>query len=542
MKAPNSISFLAAALATRGFKPDGVADDGWLKFQGELRTSTEVHACEMAVDASGVSLPRIWLKKVPDSLPAVTPHLHSDGYLCYLADGSVVLDIFDIPGQVLACIARAELVLGQLMRGEMVQDLEDEFHIKWAGPICLLDVQGKQPGKCRAFLIEKGEMAVVTDDLSRTQRKLNAIQAIKATLSKEAITTFRVKTNAKPRMLIRNWPPATVGELLLWQGALDPKCCKQVDKRLHNAYVDRSADRVLVMVESPLLTYGFLVVFKRPGNRRGMRQSPRGSLYAQRIYPRSVVRVDDRYLAERNVPGRQTLSGMRIALVGCGTIGGFLAEMLVKAGAGMEGGRLTMVDFESLYPANVGRHRLGFHRLYANKATGLTEELELAAPGANLRALPVDVRQAQLGRLDLLIDATGEEALGHWLAAKYSNTVTTLSAWIEGPGVAVRVLLKVPGSGACRRCVSDANRRKELMTVSEDLPLTLAGHGCEGLYVPFAATVSVQAAGLAATVALDWANQAVKHTLQTRLADLNYQLLTADCDPPRNTACPACHS
>ena len=38
----------------------------------------------------------------------------------------------------------------------------------------------------------------------------------------------------------------------------------------------------------------------------------------------------------------------------------------------------------------------------------MAKELKRLSPGTEIHALPVDVRQAQLGKLDLLIDATGE--------------------------------------------------------------------------------------------------------------------------------------
>lgn len=56
------------------------------------------------------------------------------------------------------------------------------------------------------------------------------------------------------------------------------------------------------------------------------------------------IRMDDKYVAERNVPEGPTLAGKRVALIGCGTIGGFLAELLVKAGAGLNDGDLALID------------------------------------------------------------------------------------------------------------------------------------------------------------------------------------------------------
>lgn len=256
----------------------------------------------------------------------------------------------------------------------------------------------------------------------------------------------------------------------------------------------------------------------------------------------SVVRINDRYMAQRNVPGMQTLAGKRLVLVGCGTIGGYLAEMLIKAGAGTSGGQLTLVDFDHLYPQNIGRHRLGFPSLFSNKAIGMAEELQRLTPGANIRALPVDVKRAQLGEIDLLIDSTGEESLGHWLCQRYLETSPMLSVWIEGPGIAVRALLHTERTGACYRCLCDSNRKGLFSTIAGTMPIMMAGQGCEGLYVPFPASVSVQAASLGAEMVIAWANDAVSPSLRTKLVDTKYELSTPDCDPRRAEGCPACNS
>jgi hypothetical protein len=208
----------------------------------------------------------------------------------------------------------------------------------------------------------------------------------------------------------------------------------------------------------------------------------------------------------------------------------------------MGGGKLTLVDFELLMPQNVGRHRLGLPYSLKNKAWGVSMMLQIDAPGIEVRTLEVDVRNAHLGDIDLLIDATGEEALGHWLAANYVSSTPILSVWIEGPGTAVRALLKKPGDGACYRCLSTYSRAGQFPTVQGEVPHVMAGHGCEGLYVPFPATVSIQAAALGAEMVLAWANGKTNPSLRTKITDSGFTLATADCDPPRIEACPACTS
>ena len=518
----------------------GCADDGWLKLRGPLVALGRSYACEILLDPQFFELPRVRLLELPASLPHVAPHLGSGGHLCYIAKGTVVLNIFDPVGQALACLHRAEDIFGRILQGDLVDDLEEEFYAYWDGPLCLVDMQDQRLGHQKALVIKNGASftAVVTDDESRTKRKLKSLGWNTADYT---ILTYRVRTNAKPRPHTTTWPPKTVKDILLWQGLLDPRCRKKIGERIETAYAS-AAKGTLILVESPLMTYGFVVIFDRKPSQKGMRRQPRTSIYAQSVIPMSVVRIDDRYMAQRNVPDMLTLASKRLVIVGCGTIGGYLVEMLVKAGAGTAGGQLTLVDFDSLYPQNIGRHRLGFPNLFSNKATSMAEELQRLAPGANICARPVDVKTVDLGNVDLLIDTTGEESLGHWLCRRYLPTTPMLSVWVEGPGVAIRALLRTKGTGACYRCLCDASHKGQFTTIVGTMPMLLAGQGCEGLYVPFPASVSVQAASLGGEMVLAWANNRFSPSLRTKLIDTNYQLATPDCDPPRMDECVACTS
>jgi hypothetical protein len=540
MSDDGKVAAVTEALKQRGVIFVGLASDGWLKFRGPLQAQGTTHDCGIELDPKFFELPRIQLLKLPLGLSRVTPHLGTDGHLCYIAKGTVVLDIFDPVGQTLACIRRAEEVLEKVLNGEMVEDLEEEFYAYWSGPLCLVDMQDQRLGRQETLVIKPGDTftAVVTDDATRTTKKLKALGW---EVTDYTVRAYRVRTSAKPRPHTSAWPPKTVREVLSWQGLLDPRCRKKIEKRLLEA-LGTTANGALILIESPLTTYGFTVTFKRKAAERGIRRSPRASMYSLDVMPMSVVRIDDRYMAQRNVPGQQTLAGKRLVLVGCGTIGGYLAEMLVKAGAGTSGGQLTLVDFDSLYPQNIGRHRLGFPHLFSNKAIALGEELQRNAPGADVRALPADVKRVQLGKVDLLIDATGEEGLGHWLCERYLPSAPMLSTWIEGPGTAVRSLLRLSKEGACFRCLCDANRNGMFTTLVGDVPKVMAGQGCEGLYVPFPASVSLQAASLAAEMVLAWANGARTPALRTKLIDSARELATPDCDPPRREDCPACPS
>lgn len=242
------------------------------------------------------------------------------------------------------------------------------------------------------------------------------------------------------------------------------------------------------------------------------------------------------------MPGVRNLAGIKIAMVGCGTIGGYLSELIVKAGAGTAGGKLILIDPDTLGANNLGRHRLGFGQLNQLKACALERELKRVMPSADVVGMAQDVRDVNLPELDLIIDATGDESLGYWIAEKYHQNFRILSVWIEGRGVAVRSLLKRPGQGACFRCLCDYNKESYLCSVDEELGGVFSGHGCEGLYVPFPATVSVQAACLAAEAALDLVGSNSLPSLRTRVIAPGFAPASDDCSPIAKENCPACCS
>lgn len=530
------------ALRGRGFDYLGADDGGWLKFKGDLHADGGVHACEILIDPAFHALPEITLVTIPPELKPVAPHIADDGGICYLAKNSVVVDIFDPVGQTLAFVVRAEFVLDKLLKREMVEDMEEEFFAFWHGAICLTDFNGTALGEQHAIWVGAGEhrALVACDSPELTKAKLTVVGW---KFADATVPVYRVQTQAKPRPSQTDWPPATVSQLLQWQGSLDIACRRKLNERIGQAKA-KKAGEALLLIESPLLTYGVVVLFNGSQNGRDTNKANSAvqGAYAAQVIPCSVTRIDDRYLAGRNMPGKKTLAGKKITLVGCGTIGGYLAEMLIKAGAGTGGGQLTLIDNDSLMPNNLGRHRLGFASVFKNKAFALSIELQYGLPSAKLRALPVDVRTANLAGQDLIIDATGEEALGHWLADRVKTLSPMLSVWVEGPGTAVRGLFWDRGATACYRCLYHHAQDRRYRAVPGGAPSVMAGQGCEGMYVPFPASVSVQAASLGADMTMEWVNGKLGDKLQTRLLDKSLSLETPDCNPEPHAKCPVCGS
>lgn len=530
-----AIPDLTAALHERGFAYVGRGWNGWLMYTGELRLKAQSYPCEIAISPELDEFPRVWLTPLPAGRRELLPHLSVDGYLCYLALNSVIFDFFDPIRQTMACLDRAEQILEDILAGKMVDDLAEEFHETWGCTSCMLDVNESRPGILEAYTFGQ-KVTLVTDDRDRSRAKLEAIHL---GLPKIELSAFLVANKSRPMPLQGKWPPKTVQEFLQWQNTLDQGCSRKVEQRLLDMF-RRKATRVLVLIDSPVVQYGIEVELQRRPANLPKKTSLREVLYRLPIRRISVYRIDDKYLAGRNLPGSKTLAGLRVGLIGCGTIGGYLAEMLAKAGAGMVGGQLTLVDMGRFEPGNLGRHRLGFNALLMSKAEAMRDELRRVAPGIDVVAIAGDAKELNLGPLDLLIDATGEQGLTDWLTWKHADKVPFLAAWVEGAGVAVRAIMKAEREFACARCVSQPPLKDQYRVFDVPHKVIMKGHGCEGLYVPFPASTSVQAAALAMEMVQTWLDGAEAPSFRTRVLDQSHEVHFKDCSPLRYEGCPAC--
>ena len=549
MSPSNAIESIVTTLKHRGFEYLSLSGDT-LFFKGNLICQGHPHAVALAVPLNGLTLPEFWLLNIPSHLKPIAPHIMQGGFLCYAAKGSIVLDIFNMPAQLLACINQAETVYSEILAGVRTQDFADEFFAYWGTELCLSDIDPylSTPVKADFFpnpntRSNADALLVVSNAPSKTRKKLESLGLTPAT--DLVAKVCRMKTRQIPIPMQDHWSPRTVEDVLRWQSYLgDASCRRKIEDHLINAY-NENWNGAFCILESPRISYGFSVTFNQDAARqttKRKRPSARTHIYQSRIHTYSIVRIDDAYIAERNNPMNRCFQGLKIALIGCGTIGGYLADLMVKAGIGTSTGRLTLVDHDSLMPQNVGRHRLGFNHIMKNKAEALAAELMRSTPSVNVRALPVEALEAYLNDEDLIIDATGEEALGHALAKKYKGHIfkPNLKVWVEGPGVAIRSMLTPASSSACARCLNDDDREVLYPATQEAIPLELLGQGCESLYVPFAATVSVQAACLAMEHLSDWAMERPSPLLRTKILNNHFTIATLDTNPMKRSSCPAC--
>ncbi|WP_157719526.1 ThiF family adenylyltransferase [Pseudomonas oryzae] len=218
------------------------------------------------------------------------------------------------------------------------------------------------------------------------------------------------------------------------------------------------------------------------------------------------------FIASRNLTSSlgTALSGRKVALIGCGAIGGYLTQALSRLGAGHEGGRLELFDPQILMPENLGRHALGFKYLFKNKAEALKDEANLQLPGINVEAHALEMRSPNtLKDFDLIVNATGEETVAEMLNEAQINAGTSfppiLHVWIKGNGETVQALWTDSQEFGCFRCLrlnAEEDRMQERFPVLKG-DIEKSYRACQH-YTPYAVSAPISAVALATDLVVDW--------------------------------------
>lgn len=170
-----------------------------------------------------------------------------------------------------------------------------------------------------------------------------------------------------------------------------------------------------------------------------------------RIIPVAIERVDADWALARDhqLPALRMRRDKRILLLGCGSLGSPVAELIARAGIG----ELHVLDKEVFESENCARHVLGAGDIGLSKSSALAKRLRQLVPGLHVKyyqALAADwVRDVcKPGTYDLVVDCTGESSIRVMLS-HYSNlslgNCPLVHAWMEPFCAATHVVYLAPG-------------------------------------------------------------------------------------------------
>lgn len=151
---------------------------------------------------------------------------------------------------------------------------------------------------------------------------------------------------------------------------------------------------------------------------------------------------------------------------------------------------------------------------------------------------------------DLIIDATGEEALSLWLSQRRIETIQTgkrfppiLHVWLHGAGSAAMGFLNLAPEAACYKCLRPVYggkwRHDPLKEDEAENGLVLQACG-DGTHVRYPVSASSHAASLGLEMALDWSKGTPKPLLRSLQIDRKVAHANFGRHPERHKDCPAC--
>jgi hypothetical protein len=351
----------------------------------------------------------------------------------------------------------------------------------------------------------------------------------------------------------QSWPPKNLAELNAWLRQVAPKTVG----RLEEAFTRSKGHLQWICLSAPNGRFFVLAeignAYRTPEFLKNRRAKLAGTLQhiqgAVKISGYVGVPVDEGYVFSRNLGNMSSLAGKKILLIGCGTVGSFLAQQLGQSGAGAAGGRLTLADNDTLKGANLGRHLLGAPHLDRNKAEACADFLNEQLPHLNIATIPRSIlaNLDALARQDLVIDATGEEslsiALNELAISKRPDFPAVLFAWLEGNGAAAVAFMTGDPELACFKCLKPelaGTPRFRLLRGDTEMQ-TGRNLACgDAHFIPFPVSRAAATAGLACDVALDWANGSKDHRWRSITLDHRRAIQIKDSNPKRVANCPAC--
>jgi len=513
---------------------DAVATDGFtahltargLTLTGEVRVRQAPIALRLVFDdLEFIEPPRLYVEQ-PAALPRkVVPHLDDAGELCVINRAFHVFDRYSAPAQTRGMIARAAELLTAGLSSAATAEIAREFPSYW------------------------GASRYDIDSLADLCREATASQKGKSAATKPKLAF--VKTAAHLSFEAHQDKPATLGALLDWSAHWD----RALPAAIACAFATQDASDPVVAIEAPNGIAIARLMVSRSGAAfvRSLERSSAWSRWVKTGAARAtpITRLHGRRADLASVLGANEapLVDQSVTLVGCGAIGGYLARMLAQFGAGLGRGRLTLIDGDILDVFNIRRHALGASAIGRFKAEAVAEATLRDFPGLNVvfRPAPVQSQRMILEASDLVVDATGEQAVSDWLnawhlgrAGREARKPTLLHCWISGAGIAVQSFISTEPGYACFRCLQpDQGSRPRFDPLREPPSEPVATCG-EQLMTPYGPAAPTAAAALAAQHAVDWARGYPHHLLRTARLDWERSVRRDPSSPGIAASCSAC--
>ena len=467
----------------------------------------------------GTPVPHLFVA-IPWVFPDELPHIYAPYDLAFEGARIPHLDRFqhvctfnissrfpnpDRPGEaVLATISRALEIMNQGLTGQNKTEYMDEFDAYWGdvsrppiAALAILRMEGVHR-KIRQVLISPplaGFSLLITDDDTTAHSFLDAIGRARGTPAPALF--LQLDSTVDVRGILHNSDVA--------------RCLPSEPKKALFAFLKEDHRPSLVLFSIPIKTsYVFggwmhrpysTIIYRGERSRRHQGQaagflpghlSPEVELtlkFATQPVDRVVVtRADPSRLDLRTSGEERDLSG-EINVIGCGSVGGFIARALAYA----RPSTLRLVDNELLEVHNVPRHVCDLTSVGQNKAEAVGGLLRRSDPSLQIEPYPQDVLEILRTSATRLVPAkltvvslakiAPERTINE--VARGTDLGVAAYVWIEPHAIAGHAVIVPPKGRGCFECLVQPDGELGVGVLRNRDSFTLNDAGCRGSYIPY---------------------------------------------------------
>ncbi|WP_437508309.1 ThiF family adenylyltransferase [Sorangium sp. So ce1099] len=458
-----------------------------------------------------LALPQIFVV-LPETLGAL-PHVEHDGRICYRSSEGLLLD-HRAPLLILEeAVDAAIQTVAAGVSGANWLDFLDELEAYWrqltgADPLPCYVEPDDRLRRIDVGRSSRGKPAFIADSFAEVRAFWNGRSATHVPLSAAhyvPLTSTVLEERFNPRQLLSQE----------WARAFVLRHLSRENLKEFERLGSKDFPRALVTLGVP-----------RPSGGKGLialdyHEVTGGNplLHGTTRQPVRVVAVDrrDRAVIVARSVGALHLSKRRVALVGCGAVGGHLALLLARAGVR----HLTLIDPDKLTAGNTLRHVLGHSAIGTPKVDAMKQEIAGKVPYMEIELHRKRIeqllqsREIDLGKIDLLLYAAGDPTVGLYVNEQMHRATSApalLLTWLEPHGIGGHALLANTlraGARGCFECLFDSplgegERRNRADFAGPDQHFAKDVSGCATMYTPYADLDAARTAELAARLALDF--------------------------------------
>lgn len=457
------------------------------------------------------------------------PHVSPDGIICLFNKESIMIKP-DMPKELLLeSFDRAVAILGA-DDSQKTDEIFREFFLYWTNKSDLalrifVNLKDAEEHEYKEYYVigSNEKCLIVSNSLEESKALLiNNLRCNPKEVERYKIRCVRIKLRSSklPPLMESKITWKSIREYIL-------KNISGSQKRRFNRFLKLEGKIIkrLIILTIPS-KYGdqnacFLIQHKSQKRKCSIRNSPNCKLTAI-----VTSRIDQRYMLTRGGADMSIIK-KEILLIGCGSVGGFLAESLCQCGIGS----LDILDKEVLTVDNVHRHVLGFDDAMKGeyKSDLIKEHLEKRFPYVDIDSLCFKDRTAEtflkcpdrMKNYDLIVSATGDPTINLAIndaLHKLDDAPPFIVCFNEPYGIGGHAIAIVKNS-ACLKCLYSDPISGELVPFQasfvkpgQSFLKTLSG--CSSSFVEYSVLDSQQTAIFTTRLIIDTLNG---NCSQTRL-------------------------